>query len=78
MKFLAVLVAAASASAAPNPHSPPVAACVPGTYECTTNPDTGCPGWATCDVGKTWVFSGDCPPKTNCFFNTENQSPYCV
>lgn len=23
-------------------------------------------------------FAGFCPPKTKCFFNEENQSPYCI
>lgn len=23
-------------------------------------------------------YGGDCPPKTKCFFNKENQSPYCI
>lgn len=23
-------------------------------------------------------FAGFCPPKTKCYFNEENQSPYCI
>ncbi|RYO84417.1 hypothetical protein DL766_006845 [Monosporascus sp. MC13-8B] len=72
MKFIAVTFASLVALAAAE------RGCRPGTYSCTTNPKTGCPGWQTCDITRRWVYSGDCPPDTVCKFHQQNGSPYCV
>ncbi|CAH0003321.1 unnamed protein product [Clonostachys byssicola] len=48
--------------------------CTPATYSCT--PDNQ--GWQVCNTSGTWVFAGNCPPKTICKFDQQNQSPYCV
>ncbi|KAK3383429.1 hypothetical protein B0T24DRAFT_496097, partial [Lasiosphaeria ovina] len=52
--------------------------CKPATYACAKDPKTGRPGWQVCDVSHTWVFAGDCPPKSYCKFNYQNGSPYCL
>ncbi|RYP06297.1 hypothetical protein DL764_003224 [Monosporascus ibericus] len=76
MQFTTITFASlvAIAAAAPSGYKE----CQPGTYSCTTNPETGCPGWQTCDVTGSWVYSGDCPPDTVCKFLHQNGSPYCV
>ncbi|KAK2473373.1 hypothetical protein H9L39_15548 [Fusarium oxysporum f. sp. albedinis] len=48
--------------------------CTPGTYSCTAD----LKGWQVCNVDRTWVFAGACPPNTACLFNKQNGSPYCV
>ncbi|KAF3351172.1 hypothetical protein VdG2_00679 [Verticillium dahliae VDG2] len=35
-------------------------------------------GWQVCDTSALWVYGGDCPPHTACYFNERNQSPYCI
>ncbi|KAH6683656.1 hypothetical protein F5X68DRAFT_233711 [Plectosphaerella plurivora] len=70
----AVAVFAALAMAAPAPETPSSGACTPATYACL---DDGA-GWQVCNTGGVWVFAGDCPPKTSCHFNVQNQSPYCI
>ncbi|KAH7242837.1 hypothetical protein FSOLCH5_006486 [Fusarium solani] len=71
MKLTAVFVAALATlgAATPTPKG-----CTPGTYSCT--PDAT--GWQVCNVDRTWVVAGACPPETTCAFNKENSSPYCV
>ncbi|KJZ78263.1 hypothetical protein HIM_02301 [Hirsutella minnesotensis 3608] len=83
--FAATAVALASiAAAVPTGEKPEEKSgdkyygCQPATYSCTTNPHSYTPGWQVCDVNGKWVFAGDCPPKTVCKFNEENQSPYCI
>ncbi|KND93516.1 hypothetical protein TOPH_01916 [Tolypocladium ophioglossoides CBS 100239] len=77
MKFLALAIAslASIAAASPTADQP---ACKPGTYQCAKNPQTGQPGWNVCNVNSQWVYGGDCPPKTICKFDTDNDNPYCV
>ncbi|KFH46157.1 hypothetical protein ACRE_030120 [Hapsidospora chrysogenum ATCC 11550] len=77
MKFFSIIVASLAAVAAASPRSPPKR-CTPGTYSCTTNPDTGGPGWRVCNTSRKWVFAGDCPPDTVCKFYPPSKSPYCV
>ena len=61
MKFLAVVLALATAAlAAPNsppPPPPPPPTCKPATYACAKNPKTGVDGWQVCDVTSKWVVS---------------------
>ncbi|KAF4333302.1 hypothetical protein FBEOM_12888 [Fusarium beomiforme] len=67
--FPLLTLMAALAAATPAPKG-----CTPGTYSCT--PDLK--GWQVCNVDRTWVFAGACPPNTGCLFNKQNSSPYCV
>ncbi|SPO05317.1 uncharacterized protein DNG_08004 [Cephalotrichum gorgonifer] len=76
MQFKAVILATLAAVATASPTSPPVG-CTPATYACTTSP-AGKPGWKVCDTQHVWQFAGECPPKTKCYFNEQNQSPYCI
>jgi hypothetical protein len=79
MKFTAIaaLTLASVAAAAPSPGpGNAVPKCKPGTYRCARN--NGAPSWDTCDITGTWVFSGNCPPKTVCKFYDPSGSPYCV
>ncbi|KAK3371933.1 hypothetical protein B0H63DRAFT_563448 [Podospora didyma] len=52
--------------------------CKPGTYACAKNPKTGGAGWKVCNTSKQWVYAGDCPWKSYCYFNKTNGSPYCI
>ncbi|KAJ9419079.1 hypothetical protein QL093DRAFT_2015391 [Fusarium oxysporum] len=70
MKVIPLLTTMAAITAA----TPAPKGCTPGTYSCT--PDLK--GWQVCNVDRTWVFAGVCPPKTGCLFNKQNGSPYCV
>ncbi|EKJ70078.1 hypothetical protein HYE67_011227 [Fusarium culmorum] len=69
MKLIPLVTMAAFAAATPAPKG-----CTPGTYSCTAD----LKGWQVCNVDRTWVFAGACPPKTACLFNKQNGSPYCV
>jgi len=73
LKTIVTIVVALAATALAHPGG-----CTPATYACATNPTTGAQGWQICDVTSTWVYGGDCPPKTTCQFNTINNSPYCI
>ncbi|PHH68868.1 hypothetical protein CDD83_5950 [Cordyceps sp. RAO-2017] len=72
MKFIAVVIAALASAVAADYE------CEPGTYSCTQSEKYGHDGWKVCDVSHKWVHGGDCPPKTVCKFDHENDSPYCV
>lgn len=77
MQFLAIITAAfaAVAFAAPAADADSYGApCTPATYSCTNNNA----GWQVCNTSGAWVFAGNCPPKTTCHFNYDNQSPYCI
>ncbi|POR38274.1 Uncharacterized protein TPAR_01532 [Tolypocladium paradoxum] len=78
MKFLALTIASLASIAAASPQAPDSFKCKPGTYQCAKNPQTGQPGWNVCNTSGQWVFGGNCPPHTVCFFDTVNGSPYCV
>ncbi|KAJ4185686.1 hypothetical protein NW767_003084 [Fusarium falciforme] len=70
MKVTAVFVAALATLGAASPPK----GCTPGTYSCTGDAK----GWQVCDVTRTWVFAGACPPYTSCIFYKPSKSPYCV
>ncbi|KAG5938182.1 hypothetical protein E4U59_003963 [Claviceps monticola] len=76
MKFFAVTIAALAgvAFAAPTDNDK----CQPGTYQCSANYWDGKPGWSVCNTAGSWVRGGDCPPLSECKFNDQNGSPYCV
>ncbi|KAJ6440237.1 DNA damage response protein [Purpureocillium lavendulum] len=48
--------------------------CKPATYRCEPNK----PAWDVCNTAGDWVFVGRCPPGTECRFNEEHGSPYCL
>ncbi|PNH42196.1 hypothetical protein VD0004_g5042 [Verticillium dahliae] len=87
MQFLTLLttavIAASSAVArpgdytGPGDYTPPAAGCKPGTYSCAVG-KYGQQGWQVCNTSELWVYGGDCPPHTACYFNERNQSPYCI
>lgn len=52
--IIVVLAALATAVVAAPTESHAYPGCEPATYSCTTNPQTGCPGWQVCDVDRTW------------------------
>ncbi|KAG7291878.1 hypothetical protein NEMBOFW57_001900 [Staphylotrichum longicolle] len=58
----------------PPPPPPRPQECRPGTYSCTVNKN----GWRVCDVSGRWVFGGYCSRNTECKYNWQNGSPYCV
>jgi hypothetical protein len=72
MKVFAILALAAAAVAVPTEAH--AEHCTPGTYSCTRDHL----GWRVCATSTLWVYAGACPPKTHCYFNKENQSPYCI
>ncbi|KAL2112571.1 hypothetical protein VUR80DRAFT_7184 [Thermomyces stellatus] len=76
LKALVLAAIAALAAAAPSEDAKGKWHCEPATYSCTWH--HGKPGWQVCDTNKKWQFAGYCPPKTKCYFNEENQSPYCI
>ncbi|KEZ40966.1 hypothetical protein SAPIO_CDS7871 [Scedosporium apiospermum] len=77
MYFKTIVLSTFAALALANPLTPP-AKCKPATYACAKNSQSGVPGWQICDTQGVWQYGGDCPPKTTCYFNEVNQSPYCI